>query len=643
MTTDRFDLEIERQKKALADLPTNFDFPLFNSKHALESQRRSNYRNTAAAAREIADNAYEAGASRIDVVFARPQRLKAHQRQDSVSAVAFIDNGSGMLPVMARYALSWGAGTHFEELGTIGKFGFGLPNASINQTTRVEVYTKTRDAQQISLAYLDVSDVKQHAVQTIAKPVAASLPEFVQRYLDANNLTFEHGTVVLWQTPDRLTYRMAAPLREHIVEDFGVAYRYMLGNVDIFVDGARVDPVDPLFVTPSARYYVPEDQGGATITYDQLIPVRFYRDPDTGARHLEKIESAVDETDPDQIAVGAIKVKIVRFPVGFTEWCGHRRKLETDAHRRFEIRKGRRGMSFVRAGREIETIDAFPRSVRDKANGLGDWPLLQGYAYHWGIEVNFEPQLDEVFGIANDKQTVRPIEDFWKLLEKESIDDKVRGENAWQSQQRAKAAPPKATPSDEPTAAERAAALADSVRGKRTQVPVRDREKIRDALEHEAEKRVGITAATIEEARQAIDAEAKRRPYKVDYFDDPNGPFYEAAWDGWVVVARVNRSHPFYTALYGELLRLEGAGQAKYAVDVLLLALSKGELSAEDDLTKLWYEQQRKAEWSPFLGNALKVLTQTLRPTDVEQGDMVRDVPDTPGSSGPDDLPKAAE
>ncbi|MBV9783700.1 MAG: ATP-binding protein [Acidisphaera sp.] len=641
MITDRLALEIERQRKALADLPTSFEFPLFNSKHALESQRRSNYRNTAAAAREISDNAIEAAATRIDVVFARPQRLKAYQRQDSVSAIAFIDNGSGMLPVMARYALSWGAGTHFEELGTIGKFGFGLPNASINQTTRVEVYTKTRDAEQISMACLDVSHVKQHGLQTIEEPVTAELPDFAERYLDDNALTFQHGTVVLWQMPDNLTYRMASPLREHIVEDFGVVYRYMLGNVDIYIDGTKVVPVDPLFVTSGARYYMPEDQGGATTTFDQLIPVRFYRDPETGGRHLEKVEKLEDivQTDANLLAVGAIKVKIVRFPVGFAEYCGAYRKPETDEHRRFEIRKPRRGMSFVRAGREIETIDAFPRSMRDKANGLGDWPLLQGYAYHWGIEISFEPQLDEAFGIANDKQNVRPIEDFWKLLAKLKIDEKLRGENAWQTQKREKPKPPKVGPSDEPTAAERAAALADSVRGKRTHVPPQDQEKVRKQLELEAQKRVGISAKTIEEARQAIEAEAKRRPYKVDYFDDPNGSFYEPAWEhGWVVVARVNRSHPFYAALYGELLQLEGAGQAKYSVDVLLLALSKAELAAEDELTRLWYEQQRKAEWSPFLGNALKVLAQTLRPTGVEQGDTVREVPDEQGVAA-----KAAE
>jgi hypothetical protein len=94
MTIDPLAAEIERQQKVLAELGDNFEMPLFNTSHALESQRRCTYRNTAAAAREIVNNAIEAGAARIDVTFERPRRLKPHQRQDSVSAVAFIDNGS---------------------------------------------------------------------------------------------------------------------------------------------------------------------------------------------------------------------------------------------------------------------------------------------------------------------------------------------------------------------------------------------------------------------------------------------------------------------------------------------------------------------------------------------------------------------
>jgi hypothetical protein len=403
----------------------------------------------------------------------------------------------------------------------------------------------------------------------------------------------------------------------------------MLSGIELIIEGVTVEPIDPLFLTAGARYYEAPESGGALPQGEWTIPVRYVRDMETGAVHLEKVSDAekIDPENKDLLAVGAIEVKISRFPVGFSE---HAKKIETDANKRFEIRKNRRGMSFVRGGREIETLDAFPRSVRDVSNGMGRWPLLQGYAYHWGIEVRFGAQLDEAFGITNDKQSVRPVEDFWRLLTNEEIDAKVRAENNWQQKAR-KDEPPVAEESPEPTAAEKAAALADVVRGKRTQVPEKDVPQIEAALEEEAKAQVeaatphAVTPANIEEAKKAILTAAKKRPYKIEYFTDPNGPFYEPAWGpGSSVIARVNRGHPFYAALYGELMKLTGAGQAKYAVDVLLLALAKAELGVEEDLTKLWYEEQRKQEWSPFLANALRVLDQTLHPTDVEQGDTVR-------------------
>ena len=38
--------------------------------------------------------------------------------------------------------------------------------------------------------------------------------------------------------------------------------------------------------------------------------------------------------------------------------------------------------------------------------------MLQGYALHWGVEVRFSPNLDEIMGIGNDKQTLNPGEDY---------------------------------------------------------------------------------------------------------------------------------------------------------------------------------------------------------------------------------------
>jgi Histidine kinase-, DNA gyrase B-, and HSP90-like ATPase len=127
MVGDALLSELERQEKYLAQLPENYEFPLFNARQAVESQRRSGYKDTAAASREIVDNAIEAGATHVDVVF---DTAKAKNNKRSVTAVAFIDDGAGMRPRMARYALSWGGGTHFEDPEFIGRFGFGLPNAS---------------------------------------------------------------------------------------------------------------------------------------------------------------------------------------------------------------------------------------------------------------------------------------------------------------------------------------------------------------------------------------------------------------------------------------------------------------------------------------------------------------------------------
>ena len=129
-------------------------------------------------------------------------------------------------------------------------------------------------------------------------------------------------------------------------------------------------------------------------------------------------------------------------------------------------------MSFVRAGREIQTVDVFPRSAKDKASGLGDWPLLQAYAYSWGIEVRFGPELDEVFGITNDKQSVRPMEDFWRVMTQAEIDTAARREQKWQTDTRAKAK--NQEPSDTPTEAEAAAGAADRATDQRPEIPRRE-------------------------------------------------------------------------------------------------------------------------------------------------------------------------
>jgi hypothetical protein len=633
--------EVDRSRYYLAELPENYEFPVFNGKQAVESQRRSGYRTTARAAREIVDNALEAGAKNVWVVIDRlteAGRKQKHQRANTVMAVAFIDDGPGMLPEMARYALTWGGGTHHKDPTGIGRFGFGLPNSSINQTKRVEVYTKTEDAETWSKVFLDIKNVSEFGKVNIDPPEEmAELPGFVTEYMGHQGIKLKSGTVVVWDRPDRLTYNQAENLKGHLHDDFGTTYRYLLprsavrdhkqilidqGKFRIFIEDKAVDPVDPLFLTEGAKLFKTQEDGGARYTYDRPpLSVKYYLDPLTGAKKLQLLRSAeeIDVAINDQVvqAVGTIRVKVARFPYGFvigdTKGFDKEAQETKDGVARFEIRKARRGMSFIRAGREIDTEDVFPKSSHDKASGLGDWPLLQGYAYHWSVEVTFDPELDDVFGVGNDKQTIRPIDDFWRVMVQAEVDKALREEQKWQSEERRKPKPELSDPALSTPAAE-AAAAASRTLGRNRPLPPMRRDEANAVLEEEIQRRADLSGESVDKVRKTIEEEAKRKRYAIEFFESRGGVFYEPGYgNGLQRVARVNKLHPFFEVFYARLATLDPV--ARNTVDLLLLALADAELAAggqvegdEGDELRHMYETQRESVWSPFLKTGLKKL-----------------------------------
>lgn len=624
---DRLLTEVQRQEKYLRELGPDFSFPLFNPKHAMDSQRRNGYRNTAAAAREIVDNSIEAKAKKVHIVFERAGGDKAYSRADSVTGIAFIDDGAGMLPQMARCALCLGGGTHFEEANFIGKFGFGLPNSSINQTKRVEVYTKTEDDPRIYKTYLDVNEVQNEGRASIPEAVESKLPKWVQRHIDRTGFDFRHGTVVVWVEPDRLTRRSGALLKEHLVDDFGVVYRYLLDGFELEVDGVRVDKVDPLFLDPKARLYKRPEEGGATLAREWAIPVKIVANGEERG-HLKRVQPDDDlAKDPNVLAAGAIEVRIAHFPIGLVEG---KNEFGDDAKKRLEIKKSRPGISFVRANREIDTVTSLPRSQRDKAAGMGRWPLLQAYIYNVGCEVRFNPQLDEAFGITNDKQSVRPMEDFWKILATEEVDEVFSREYRWHPRERERLrderSKVKAEPTIEASPAEKAAATADMVQGVVPSAPEMERPALKRRFDQEVEKRAGVTGAAIDEVKKALEKEAKFRPYLIDYFDDPNAPFYvpERTAIGQLLV-KINRKHPFFETLYAAAMVSPQGAKLKYGMDVLLLMLGRAELTTENEITRMLYTEQRESIWTPFLRNSLKILEQSLQEQDEVEESLEED------------------
>ena len=618
---------VEQQQEYMGSLSDDFSFTLFNARTALESQRRSGYRTTAAAAREIVDNAIEAGASDVHIV------CHSQKGRKSVSAMAIIDNGSGMIPDMIRAALTWGSGTHLSDHDFIGKFGFGLPNSSINQTRRVEVYSRTASSEPFRMCYLDINEFAEHGQQVIGPPQEQELPDWVKKYLKRAKLDLASGTVVVWVAPDRLSYRKVSTLKEHLLDDFGVVYRYILRRPDetadserpqIVIEGVQVAPVDPLFLDPRSRFYEPavgtgEDGGGAVVVVDRDILVKFREDAESGERHLERVlpGDSVDPSASDVLALENINVRIARFPVGFV--LGSKRSAKDqgrpEAYYRWNIRKSRRGISFVRANREIETVDAFPRRDQDVASGLGKWPLLQGYAYHWAIEIRVTPGLDEAMGITNDKQSVRPLEDLWRVLHEEDIDTLLQAEQAWQKKAREKRKEDvELTRPDTPTKAELAAQVADSARGEPVRPHGPHREKSEEDIKKAAESESKNTNEKLDEAEDRIRSLANKHRYRIEYFENEYGPFYEPEMDTGQFVIRVNKAHPFFKTLYAEVL----GTAAKDAVDVLLITLGRSELTVAEEQLSLFYQVQRRDKWSPFLKDALGWLSQAEAPVEEE-------------------------
>ena len=95
------------------------------------------YRDSARAIDELVDNAIQAGADKIVVGFGF-----SDDSDSKPTKIAVVDNGHGMDPPMLRLSVIWG-GTHRENDRTgFGRYGWGLPSASVSMGRAFTVYSK---------------------------------------------------------------------------------------------------------------------------------------------------------------------------------------------------------------------------------------------------------------------------------------------------------------------------------------------------------------------------------------------------------------------------------------------------------------------------------------------------------------------
>ena len=119
----------------------------------IQAIRDAGYKSVASAIAELVDNAFEAGASKVCISIGG-----ADESGDSDLRVVIADNGVGMKPRTLGQSLQFGWSSRFNRRDSFGRYGMGLPNASLSHARRVEVWSST-DGNSAHRAHLDVDEV----------------------------------------------------------------------------------------------------------------------------------------------------------------------------------------------------------------------------------------------------------------------------------------------------------------------------------------------------------------------------------------------------------------------------------------------------------------------------------------------------
>jgi hypothetical protein len=236
----------------------------------------------------------------------------------------------------------------------------GLPNGSLSQARRVDVYSWT-NPHNIWSSYLDMDEIASGALDGVPPPVRFK-PGSTAEYPPSST-----GTTVVLTKCDRLDYRTVRALVKRLHADLGRIFRHQLYDGKLLrINKEPIKPIDPLFFR-KGNNLVGAVPYGPPLTYS-VCPA--------GAGGI-----------PSEV--------IVRFAVlPLEEW----HSMSNEEKNRRGISKGA-GVSVIRAGREIDYGWYFMGTKRKE--NYDDW---------WRCEIAFQPDLDELFGVTHTKQKVNPTE-----------------------------------------------------------------------------------------------------------------------------------------------------------------------------------------------------------------------------------------
>ena len=381
-------------------------FSIINTPMTVSAMRDSGYKSTTHALAELIDNSIEANATHIELFGLSRFDMVSERRRVRLKELAVLDNGDGMDFGTLRGSLRYGIGTKRSRKG-IGRFGMGLPNSSMSQARRVEVWSWQSGTSNALYTWLSIEDVEK-GMEEIPVPIYKPIPT---QYRNNSLLgTQDSGTLVVWSDLDRVEWTRASTVFKNTEYFIGRIYRRFLASPDSRLHSSdnRNEEIGP------QRYItmVPlqEEQGNIKILEDDIVYVRpndpLYLMPKTSCPEYFGEGPMFQEIDSSPIIVPVkyngqkheVRIRAsysrphvrnsfhtdARWPENTKGWDSGRTPWGKHAD-------GNLGISVVRAHREIDL---------DHSWVSGDDPRERW----WTIEVDFPTALDEIFGVAINKQ-----------------------------------------------------------------------------------------------------------------------------------------------------------------------------------------------------------------------------------------------
>lgn len=375
--------------------------PLMGTDNILELQDNG-YKSTVSAISEIIDNSIQAHAKNIQIVLI--------SNSNEIDEILIVDDGTGMDKITFDKALQMSAGSKSKAKSGLGKYGQGLPNASISQTKRVEVYTCQNSKTLFN--YIDLDEIYQSG--------EAYLPEIEVRknieipLIKSGNLKApDTGTIVRWIKPNKVRPKTVKTLINHIEQLIGRTFRYFISGYtdkngvhykskisvlvfdyngknyssNNFLSIDEIVPFDPMFLMENTQM-------------NKLFPKNSHP---TSELLGEKIEKIFKVEYNGEIVDTKVEIRISYCKKTEREMHGRNAGGELFGkkylYRNLIGTSGYHNISIVREGREIDH---------------GSFGFITNVSDHrerwWSAEVLVEPIIDTQIGVDNKKQQASNIQ-----------------------------------------------------------------------------------------------------------------------------------------------------------------------------------------------------------------------------------------